>query len=84
LAEFIGKEAALCFSSGYQTNLGTISALVSKGDVAITDKDDHASIVWLRLDGLKSDEIAQLLSISPELVRKRHQRAVEKLRQLTT
>jgi 8-amino-7-oxononanoate synthase len=45
LAEFIGKEAALCFSTGYQTNLGTISAVVGKGDVAITDKDDHASIV---------------------------------------
>jgi 8-amino-7-oxononanoate synthase len=49
LAEFIGKEAALCFSTGYQTNLGTISALVGKGDVAITDKEDHASIV----DGCK-------------------------------
>jgi 8-amino-7-oxononanoate synthase len=45
LAEFIGKGAALCFSTGYQTNLGTISALVGKGDVAITDKDDHASII---------------------------------------
>jgi 8-amino-7-oxononanoate synthase len=45
LAGFIGKEAALCFSTGYQTNLGTISALVGKGDVAITDKDDHASII---------------------------------------
>jgi 8-amino-7-oxononanoate synthase len=45
LAEFVGKEAALCFSTGYQTNLGTISALVGKGDVAITDKDDHASII---------------------------------------
>jgi 8-amino-7-oxononanoate synthase len=45
MAEFIGKEAALCFSTGYQTNLGTISVLVGKGDVAITDKEDHASIV---------------------------------------
>jgi 8-amino-7-oxononanoate synthase len=45
LAEFVGKEAALCFSTGYQTNLGTISALVGRGDVAITDKDDHASII---------------------------------------
>jgi 8-amino-7-oxononanoate synthase len=45
LAEFIGKEAALCFSTGYQTNLGTISALVGRGDVAITDKEDHASII---------------------------------------
>jgi len=45
LAEFIGKESALCFSTGYQTNLGTISALVGKGDVVITDKEDHASII---------------------------------------
>lgn len=45
LAEFIGKEAAVCFSTGYQTNLGTISALMGRKDVAITDKDDHASII---------------------------------------
>lgn len=45
LAEFVGKEAALVFSTGMQTNLGTISALVSRNDVVILDKDDHASIV---------------------------------------
>jgi 8-amino-7-oxononanoate synthase len=45
LAAFVGKESALSFSTGYQTNLGTISALVGRGDVMITDKEDHASIV---------------------------------------
>ncbi|MCL4238604.1 MAG: aminotransferase class I/II-fold pyridoxal phosphate-dependent enzyme [Anaerolineae bacterium] len=45
LARFVGKEAAIVFSTGYQTNLGTISALVGRGDFAILDKDDHASIV---------------------------------------
>ena len=45
LAEFVAKEAALVFSTGMQVNLGTISSLVGKGDVVITDKDDHASIV---------------------------------------
>lgn len=45
LADFVGKEAALVFSTGMQTNLGTISALVGRGDVAVLDKDDHASIV---------------------------------------
>ncbi|MGH2592533.1 MAG: aminotransferase class I/II-fold pyridoxal phosphate-dependent enzyme [Anaerolineae bacterium] len=45
LAQFVGKEAALVFSTGMQVNLGTISALVQRGDVAIIDKDDHASIV---------------------------------------
>ena len=45
LAEWVGKEATLIFSTGMQVNLGTISALVSRGDVVILDKDDHASIV---------------------------------------
>lgn len=45
LAKFVGKEAALVFPTGYQTNVGTISALVQKGDYVIVDKDDHASIV---------------------------------------
>lgn len=45
LAEWVGKEAALVFSTGMQVNLGTISALVGRKDVVILDKDDHASIV---------------------------------------
>jgi 8-amino-7-oxononanoate synthase len=45
LAAFVGKEAALVFSTGYQTNVGTISALVGRADVVVTDKEDHASIV---------------------------------------
>lgn len=45
LAKFVGKEAALVFSTGYQTNVGTISAMVQKGDYVIVDKDDHASII---------------------------------------
>ena len=42
---FVGKEAALVFSTGYQTNLGTVSALLGKNDVAILDKDAHACLV---------------------------------------
>ena len=45
LAQFMNKEAALVFSTGFQTNLGTISALVNKGDYIIMDRSDHASIV---------------------------------------
>jgi 8-amino-7-oxononanoate synthase len=45
LADFVGKEAALVFSTGFQVNLGTISSLVGRGDVVIVDKEDHASIV---------------------------------------
>jgi 8-amino-7-oxononanoate synthase len=45
LAEYMDKEAALVFSTGYQVNLGTISSLVGRNDFVVTDKDDHASIV---------------------------------------
>jgi 8-amino-7-oxononanoate synthase len=45
LADWVGMEAALVFSTGMQTNLGTISALIGRDDVVILDKDDHASIV---------------------------------------
>ena len=45
LAEFVGKDKTLIFSTGMQVNLGTISSLVSRDDVVILDKDDHASIV---------------------------------------
>jgi len=45
LSEFLNKEAVLVFSTGYQTNLGTISALLTPKDYAIMDKEDHASII---------------------------------------
>ena len=45
LAAFKAREAALVFGSGYAANVGTITALVSEGDVVILDKLDHASII---------------------------------------
>lgn len=45
LAAYLGKEAALVFSTGFQVNLGVIGALVGRGDIVIVDRDDHASIV---------------------------------------
>jgi len=45
LADFVGKDEALVFSTGMQVNLGTISSLIGRDDVVILDKDDHASIV---------------------------------------
>ena len=52
LAEFKGTEAALCFSSGYATSLGTLSALAGKHDVLILDKLVHASLIdGARLSG---------------------------------
>ena len=49
LARFLGKEDCIVFSTGYNANLGFISALVGRGDVVMLDKLDHASIV----DGAK-------------------------------
>lgn len=45
LAKFMKKEAALVFSTGFQTNLGTISTLVNRKDYVIVDRSVHASIV---------------------------------------
>lgn len=45
LAEYLGTESVLLFSTGYQTALGVIAALVSKGDYVISDKENHACII---------------------------------------
>jgi 8-amino-7-oxononanoate synthase len=45
LANFVGKEDALVFTTGYQVNLGVISCLVGRRDVVIADKDSHASVI---------------------------------------
>lgn len=45
LAEFVGKEEALCFSTGFTVNSGVISALTGRDDYIICDDRDHASIV---------------------------------------
>lgn len=45
LAKFMKKEAALSFSTGFQTNQGIISTLVGKGDAVVTDRMVHASII---------------------------------------
>ncbi len=45
LAKFMRKDAALAFSTGFQTNQGIISTIVGRGDAVITDNMDHASII---------------------------------------
>jgi 8-amino-7-oxononanoate synthase len=66
LADWVGKEAALVFSTGMQTNLGTISSLVSRNDVVILDRDDHASIVdgarlgWGKVKRFQHNNVADL------------------------
>ena len=44
LAKFLRKEAVVTFSTGFQSNLGIISAIVGRGDYVICDKENHASI----------------------------------------
>lgn len=44
LAEFLQKEACVTFSTGFQTNLGIISAIAGRNDVILCDKENHASI----------------------------------------
>ncbi len=75
LAEWVGKERALVFSTGYQVNVGTISAVVGRGDFVITDKEDHASIIdgcrlsygrMKRYPHNDLDALEQVLSSLPE------------------
>ncbi len=55
-AEFFHKDAALTFSTGFQTNLGAISGLVGRHDYIINDSENHASIVdATRLSYCKKD-----------------------------
>lgn len=49
LADWLGYDRVMLFSTGYMANLGVISALVSKGDLVVQDKLNHASL----LDGAK-------------------------------
>ena len=50
LANFLGREAAITFSSGFTTNVAVIGTLVGKGDYVLSDAHNHASIV----DGCRS------------------------------
>jgi 8-amino-7-oxononanoate synthase len=45
LAEFMGAEACVLFSTGYMTNQGVIQSLAGRGDIVFSDKDNHACIV---------------------------------------
>jgi len=75
LARFVQKEAALVFTTGFQTNLGAISAIVEKGDAVIIDNTDHASIIdgsrlsfgkTLRFDHNNVADLERVLANSPQ------------------
>jgi len=45
LADLVGKDGALCYSTGFQVNLGVVSALTGRRDHILLDELDHASII---------------------------------------
>ncbi|MBU2915325.1 MULTISPECIES: serine palmitoyltransferase [Reichenbachiella] len=79
LAKFFKKDAALIFSTGFQTNLGVISCMTGRNDYIILDEFDHASIIdGTRLSFSKvikyrhndmSSLEAQLSKLPPEAVK---------------
>ncbi len=56
LADFVGKEDALVFSSGFGANVGILNALLGKNDIALVDSFVHTSV----LDGLKGTNIKNI------------------------
>ncbi len=75
LAEFLHKEAVVTFSTGFQSNLGIISAIAGHGDYIICDKENHASIYdgcklsyakMLRYKHNDMEDLERLLKAVPE------------------
>ncbi|MGD2157329.1 MAG: pyridoxal phosphate-dependent aminotransferase family protein [Anaerolineales bacterium] len=66
LADWVGMDGSLVFSTGMQVNLGTISALVGRNDVVILDREDHASIVdgarlgWGEIKRYRHNDVTEL------------------------
>jgi len=80
LADLVGMDSALAYSTGYQANLGVLSTIVGRGEYLITDKLDHASIIdgcrlsWgkmLRFNHNDMDDLERVLQSvedSPKLI----------------
>lgn len=66
LASFLNKEAAMTFSTGFQSNLGIISAIARHGDYILNDKENHASIYdacrlsYAKTLGYKHNDMSEL------------------------
>ena len=84
LAEFVGSEGALVFSTGYMANLGVLTALAGSEDVIVSDALNHASIIdACRLSGaavrvFRHSDAEDLLRVARDLegFRRRIQRAI--------
>ncbi len=70
VSSLFNKESALIFNTGYQANLGVISALINRGDIVFSDKLNHASIIdgmqlskgdFIRYKHLDYDNLEKLL-----------------------
>jgi len=75
LAEFLEKEAVMTFSTGFQTNLGIISAIAGRNDVVVGDRENHASIYdgcklsyakFLRYNHSDMEDLENILKSIPE------------------
>jgi 8-amino-7-oxononanoate synthase len=79
LAKFMGKEACLLFSTGYQTSQGVIQPLVSRGEYILSDRENHASIVSANVmaKGLMDTNIIRYKHNSPSDLEKRLSRLPE-------
>ena len=75
LAEFYGRKHCMVFTTGYQANLGVLSALVGRGDHLIIDADSHASIY----DGsrLAQTEVIRFRHNDPKDLHKRLKRLAD-------
>ncbi|HHT16185.1 MAG TPA: pyridoxal phosphate-dependent aminotransferase family protein [Papillibacter sp.] len=75
LADFLGKDACMTFSTGFQSNLGIISAIVGRGDYVVCDRENHASIYdgcrlsfgkMVRYRHSDMDDLERVLAAIPE------------------
>lgn len=75
LAKFLNKEAAITFSTGFQSNLGIISAIAGRNDYIVCDKENHASIYdacrlsyakMVRYEHSDMEDLERVLSEIPE------------------
>ena len=75
LAEFLHKDEVVTFSTGFQSNLGIISAIAGRNDVIVCDKENHASIYdacrlsfakMLRYEHNDMEDLERILKTIPE------------------